>query len=109
MTCKLGFQELNAELGCEYVVVIINDGKSLIEYGTGIMETWTKNDIKEIINDLRFAKGDYYDPMLHWHLLTKTKNEVYKSPFISSPNFANIMANYGKVIRDILNVRQEIM
>jgi hypothetical protein len=103
MAGKLGFQKLNTEFGTEYGVVIINDGKSLIEYGLGITEPWTKDDINEIIGDLRFAKGDYYDPMLHWHLLTETKNEVYISPFKSSPNFANIMANYGKVIRDILN------
>jgi hypothetical protein len=103
MINKLGFQELNTGFGCEYVVVVINDGKSLIEYGPAIEIPWTKDDINEILNDLRFAKGDFYDPMLHWRLLTKTENEVFKSPFISRPDFANIMANCGEVVRDILN------
>jgi hypothetical protein len=103
MIDKLGFQVLNTGLDPEYVVVIINDGKHLIEYGPGFTEPWTKDAINVILNDLRFAKGDYFDPVLHWHLLTETENGVYESPYISSPDFANIMANYGKVMRDILN------
>jgi hypothetical protein len=106
MNNELGFQKLNIGYGpvfeLENVVVVQNDGKALVEYGPFFREPWTKDGIAYILDDLRIEKP-YYDPLLHWHLLIETESGLHTYPLESTPNYANILASYGKVIRDILD------